>query len=407
MAAGDPSMGRTVLEFRSGLTRSAPADMACAMSSQAAPSRITVVIPTLTAGGAARLVAVLTRAWIERGATVEILVFDDSGKAPFFPLHPAAIYRTLDLASTSGGSRWRGLWNNLRRLRILRRVIGASRPDVVLSLIDQTNVMTVLALIGTGLKVAVWENTDPRSAHGNENFANWGRRLAHFVYPFAAAVVAQTDEAAAFLARRFGRKVVGIPNPVLPPPAGVAPLKLARPAVIGLGRLSPEKGYDLLLRVFARIAVRFPNWRLYIFGEGPERPKLEALIAALGLVGRAELAGVIADPTPALRAGDLFVLSSHIEGFSLALCEAMACGLPAVSTDCGGPRSVLRENYDGLLVPAGDEEALAAAMTRLMGDDALRAAFAMRAPEVLTRFSLDIVLAQWDALFARIRGAQR
>jgi len=377
--------------------------MPVAMSSPA-PQRITIVIPTLTAGGAARVVSNLTAAWAERHWVINILTFDSGDSV--FPIHPAVIRKPLNLVADSYGSRWRGLWNNLKRLRILRKEISSIRPDVVLSFIDQTNVMTVLALLGTGMKVAVWENTDPAGAENSRYTANWGRRIARFVYPFAGVIVAQTDEAAAFLRQAFGQKVVAVPNPVVPPPS-VEPMKLKRPAIIGLGRLVREKGFDLLLRAYAANTSRFPDWHLYIFGDGPERSRLIALLQELGLSGRVELPGALTEPTVALRSGDLFVVSSHIEGFSLVLAEAMACGLPAIATDAGGPRSIIRHEYDGLVVPPGDADILASAMARLMGDDALRATFAARAPDVLKRYSLQNALAGWDALFDRMRGDRR
>lgn len=361
--------------------------------------RITIVIPTLTAGGAARVVSNLTAAWAERHWPICILTFDHGDS--FFPIHASVTREPLDLVADSSGSLWRGLRNNLWRLRTLRKAIRANRPDIVLSFIDQTNVMTLLALLGTGTKVVVWENTDPNRARSSSHAANWGRRYARFIYPLANAIVAQTDDAAEFLGRTFGKKVFSVANPILPT-AAVEPMKLKRPAMIGLGRLSQEKGFDLLLHAFAAIASRYPDWHLYVFGDGPERSRLEALVRHLGLAGRVAFPGAISDPTTALRAGDLFVVSSHIEGFSLVLAEAMASGLPAVSTDAGGPRAIIRDQYDGLLVPPGDTGALASAMARLMGDDDLRATFAARAPEVLDRYSLVKALSCWDALFGRI-----
>lgn len=366
------------------------------------PRHITIVIPTLTAGGAARIVSNLTAAWAERRWPVQILTFDDGDSA--FPIHPSVTCTPLHLVAHSHGNVWRGLWNNLKRLRTLRKKISTTQPDLVLSFIDQTNVMTVLALLGTGMRVAVWENTDPAGAENSRYTANWGRRFARFVYPFANAIVAQTDEAAAFLRRSFGQKVVSVPNPILPPPA-IEAIQLRRPAIIGLGRLVQEKGFDLLLRAHALNAARYPNWHLYIFGEGPERSRLEMLVEELGLRGRVDLPGALSEPTTALRSGDLFVVSSHIEGFSLVLAEAMACGLPVIATDAGGPRSIIRNEYDGLLVPPGNVDILAAAMARLMGDDGLRMTFAARAPGILKRYSLQNALSCWDALFDRMCGA--
>jgi GalNAc-alpha-(1->4)-GalNAc-alpha-(1->3)-diNAcBac-PP-undecaprenol alpha-1,4-N-acetyl-D-galactosaminyltransferase len=402
MANADCTTRAPRINILGRLTARRAADMAVVMPAPAAPRRITIVIPMLAAGGAERLVAILSGAWAERGNAVQILTFDDGRAPPFYPIHRGVVRQPLNLIAHSGGSIWRGLANNWRRLRVLRRSIRATQPDVVISFIDQTNVITVLALLGTGIKTAVWENTDPLAARTNRQVTNWGRRMAPLVYRFASVIVAQTDAAAAFLARRFGDKALGIANPVIPPPV-VTPLVLQRPAIIGLGRLSPEKGFDLLLRAFAHIAARFPKWHLYVFGEGPERGRLEALRKDGELADRIHLPGAIAEPTAALRAGDLFVLPSYIEGFSLALCEAMACGLPAVATDCSsGPRSVMRDQYDGLLVPPGDDTALAGAMARLMEDGDLRATFAARAPEVMKRYTLESVLARWDIVFDRL-----
>jgi hypothetical protein len=187
------------------------------MASAPPPLHITVVIPTLAAGGAERVVAMLARAWTERGRTVEILTFDDGKTPPFYPLPPTVRHWSLDLIADSGGSLWRGLANNLHRLRTLRRAIRTSRPDVVISFIDQTNVVTLLALVGTSTKVVVWENTDPLAAQTSRHVMNWGRRAARFVYPLAAAVVAQTDDAATFLARSFGTRRSVFPIPCCRP----------------------------------------------------------------------------------------------------------------------------------------------------------------------------------------------
>jgi glycosyltransferase involved in cell wall biosynthesis len=161
--------------------------------------------------------------------------------------------------------------------------------------------------------------------------------------------------------------------------------------------LQPEKGHERLLQAFATLAPRHPTWTLTIYGEGPERPRLEAAIATLGLGERVFLPGATTEPFARLAEADLFVLSSTYEGFPNALCEAMAVGLPVVSFDCpSGPAELITHSVDGLLVPPGDVGGLAAALDRLMGAPTERAQLGARAREVRERLTLPAILAMWD-----------
>jgi GalNAc-alpha-(1->4)-GalNAc-alpha-(1->3)-diNAcBac-PP-undecaprenol alpha-1,4-N-acetyl-D-galactosaminyltransferase len=200
---------------------------------------------------------------------------------------------------------------------------------------------------------------------------------------------------------------------VIPNPVGTSeaqPLSDQHPAaepnqkrIVAMGRLIPVKGFDRLLSAFADLAQKHGEWQLVILGEGELRVDLEQQIASLGLNGRVQLGGFVSNPFAIFQDSAFFVLSSRSEGFPYALLEAMSFGLPAVAMDCAaGPREIIRDGIDGILVAQGDVKALAAAMDHLMSDPDARRRLAARAPEVLDRFGLDKVTAQWEALFARV-----
>jgi glycosyltransferase involved in cell wall biosynthesis len=364
--------------------------------------RLTIVIGSLALGGAQRILTILTNEWAARGWAITILTFDPAGLPPFFPLHPAIAVRPLGIAGDSGPSVWRAILNNIRRLAVLRRALRRSSPDLVLSFLYRTNIVAVLASRGLGVPIVIAERTNPESVVSSR----WWRVLRRWTYRLADAATAQTDAAADYLRAIGQSRVIVIPNPVLEPQAGVA-LAAQRPLIVAMGRLSEEKRFDMLIGAFAALAGRFPDWRLVIFGEGPERKRLAALIAEHGLSERIGLPGSIADAAAALRAADIFVLSSRFEGFPNALCEAMALGVACVATDCpSGPRAIVRSGTDGLLVPNEDQAALAEGMTQLMGDADLRARLGNRAKEIVQRLSLAQILDQWDALFRQAREVE-
>lgn len=361
------------------------------------PLRLTLVIHSLAGGGAERVTAMMANEWSRRGRDVTLITLD-AAEHDAYPLDERVERLGLDLMRESRNL-WAALRNNARRIIVLRRAIRASHPDRVVSFTDKANVLTLAACIGLGVDVVITERTDPRR---HEIGRVWGA-LRRLLYPQCAALVVQTEA----VRRHFepimrGRPVVVIPNAVHAPPkreGQAADTPATGRRLVGMGRLDPHKGFDLLLEAFARIADRHPEWRLTILGEGPDRNRLEEIIAAKQFAGRVELRGWVADPNAVLRRSDLFVLPSRYEGFPNALLEAMACGLPAISFDCdSGPREIIRDGVDGLLVPTGDVDALIDALERLMSDEILRDRFAARAADVVDRFSVELYFERWEGV---------
>lgn len=351
--------------------------------------QLTLVTWSLSVGGVQRVISRMTNHWAERGWRVTVLTFNN--EPSFFNLHPAVQHRPLGL--TMSRASVRGM---ATLLLILRRSIKESAPQALISFMDDINVMVLLATRGLRLPVIVSEHTSP--AH--RAIGRPWRVLRRLTYPWATHLVAQYPEALEYFASPVRRKGRVIPNPASAPPATLAaPRDSFGSTVVAMGRLSAEKGFDVLLQAFSDVAPEEPEWSLVIWGDGHLRGELERMRDELGLRGRAFLPGLTREPFEKMRQADLFVLSSRWDSFPAVLCEAMASGLPVVSTDCpGAPGRIVRAGVDGLLVPPGDPQALAAAIRRLMRDAPGRRRLASRAPEVVERFSLEKVMCAWNAV---------
>ena len=171
--------------------------------------------------------------------------------------------------------------------------------------------------------------------------------------------------------------------------------------VIAVGRLDYQKGFDRLLQAWALLPEDLrADWRLDIFGQGEWEPMLRQMTTDLGITGSARINRPTTQIFQEYAASAFLVMSSHYEGFPMVLIEAMACGAPGVCFDfkCG-PKDIIRNGENGLIVPEGDVPALARAMERLMRDDALRAQMSARAREVTDIYSEENVMKQWEKCF--------
>lgn len=345
--------------------------------------------------------SILANQFIEHGYQVTLITLSDRQTDHYY-IHPGINRISLNLRRNSNNL-FESLSNNIHRLREIRGAVLDSKPDCVVSFIEDTNIRTLLALLGTGIPVIVSERTDPR----HYPIGHLRQLLRRMLYPVASSVVVQTASVRAWAAGFLrAERIAVIPNPV-------APMETVNEAtedgsgidertVFAMGRMGPEKGFDLLLEAYARSNIAQLGWRLCILGDGKERAALQQQAVSLGVDHTVQMPGTVPEPRHWLRRGGYFVLSSRFEGFPNVLLEAMAEGLPAVAFNCeSGPGDIVRNDIDGLLVQAGDVAALAEAMRKLAEDSALRERYAQRADEVLQRFALNRIFAQWEELIDR------
>jgi glycosyltransferase involved in cell wall biosynthesis len=363
--------------------------------------RLSLIIASLGRGGAERTASILASAWAAQGNDVTLITLTQDD-VPAYSLHPAVRLRQLRVLHGPAKNLLHGAVRQLNCVRALRQTLIASSPEVIVSFMDVSNILTLLAVRGLPVPVVITEHTHPAF-----HYIGWHWQiLRRLLYHRAGALVCMTNAVLLWFQKRIKVNGYVIPNPVeVVPVRGAADVSAREDGktVIAMGRLSREKGFDLLLEAFSRIADRHSDWQLKIVGDGPLRSALEAQATRLNLGRRAQFTGTVTDPYLVLRSADLFVFSSRFEGFGNALCEAMACGLPVISFDCpSGPREIIRNGVDGLLVPPENVVELAAAMDGLMSDSQERTRLASRAPEIAERFGLKRVLVLWIELFEEV-----
>ncbi len=371
--------------------------------------RIAFVIPTLGPGGAERVASLLASDWVGRNHTLDLIVFEADTSEPFHALDRNIAVHRLDAARTAPGLFARASIN-VKRISRLRSLLRGLRPEIVVAFMTEANVVALVAAGGLPCRVVVSERNQP-DRPGLGTLHRLARRVS---YHRAAAIVMQTEALGAWARARFRTQVHVIPNPVVLDRAADGARQPARRRegdtwkIVSVGRLAPQKGFDLLIESFAPLAAKFPEWKLLIYGEGPQRGELTELIRKRQLEASVALPGLTRDVAGALSEAAFFVLPSRFEGFPNALLEALSLGLPVVATGCpGASADILAQGSYGRLVPPDDVPALREALETMMTKPELRHAYAAKAREALRDYDIAKVSARWLALFHALAAAPR
>ena len=354
-------------------------------------------------GGAERVISIMANHWAEKGWFVSIVTFDDGERPPYYPLHPRINHMMLNQKSKN-----ENIWLRIRDFLSInvetRKRLVEEKPDIIIAFTSSTGLKVLRALLGRKIPVIVSE----RNMYTKSTRSMTHKCYRNLLYLKAKTIVCQTQTKKATFPPLLQRKSVIIPNPVPGKSSQVVQPEVTLPAgkiVFAVGHLSHEKiyqkGLDLLIPVFGKVSEKNADWHLVILNDGPEKDMLVRIIERCNLQGRVHFPGPVKDIYSVFSHGEMFVLSSRYEGFPNALCEAMACGLPAVSFDCpSGPGDIVRHGIDGLLVPPEDQEGLSKALDYLMSDENLRRNMGEKAREITIRFNEKAVMNKWEELIA-------
>jgi glycosyltransferase involved in cell wall biosynthesis len=341
----------------------------------------------LGGGGAERVILNLTKGFVNRGFNVD-LVLANTGSPHLWQVPPEV--NIVDLKARKLSSSLPALVGYLRRVR----------PPALLSTLHYTNEIAIAAkhFARVDTRVVVREANQLSLDVGQSKA--WKKRaipwFVRYLYPLADGVVTVSRGVAEDLSRVCGlplEKIQVIYNPTITPDLGIKaeePLNHSwfepgqPPVILAVGKLQAQKDFPTLIRAFSRVRER-TSARLMILGWGPDRSQLEALVAELGLQEDVALPDHVANPYAYMKRAAVFVLSSAWEGLPNVLIEAMAVGIPVVSTDCkSGPSEILKEGEYGLLIPVGNPQAMAEAILTVLSGSSRAIA-----SDWLEQFSLD------------------
>lgn len=331
----------------------------------------------------------------DRGHEVVLITLDNGAKNRH-SLSDSVRRVPLDLMRESRSLVERAI-NSRRRIAMIRDSLLNQKPDVVLSFCDRTNIDVLTGLKQRSLPVVISERSDPTKQH----LGRWWEHRRKRVYCRADRVIALTQTAAEFLQPICRRDVDVIPSAIdAPPMQSDRTVAQANRRILAIGRLEHEKGFDRLLDAFSTVSQQHSQWSLRLLGEGSLRNKLQSQADALALDDRLTMPGWVCPVWQELSEATIFALPSRYEGFPSALLEAMAVGVPSIAVDCeSGPRAIIRNEFNGLLVP-NDRGELAAGLTRLIEETTMREQIGQTGRSVTECFGWDAMVDAYERVLS-------
>ncbi|RVO21878.1 glycosyltransferase [Sinorhizobium meliloti] len=371
-------------------------------------------------GGAERIYCELANILTEGGYRVTCLHFDTKDTPPFYPISPkvelinlygkvktkrqrrAMVVQRLPFVSSSAKNQ--ALWDQRNDffLTQLRDYFRFTKPALAISLMPPANTVTLLAAAGTLTKVVATNHNVPREDYDSPH--RWDpnpvdRKLRKEALDHAAAVHVLFPSFGEWFPPHLKERVVAIPNYISPEFAR-EPKAERDKVILAVGRLAEVKNYMQLVRSWAALANDFPDWKVVVYGTGPQLRELKDEIGKLGIGKSFVLGGHRSDLGPEYARAAIFCHPAHFEGFGLSPAEALYMSVPVVSyADCSGVNQFVKNGYNGLAVERSTSvDTLAIALRRLMEDQTFRESLGTNGPESMKEFTLDRYRANWIGL---------
>lgn len=373
-------------------------------------------------GGAERVAVELINELVARGFEVDLVSCEEDPSEPFYPLAPEV--RRFNLHGADGFGmrvlrgkflRKQGKKSNILKwisrhggyVFALRAYLRKNRPDVLLPFMPSSMTVAVLAATGTGIPVVASTHNEP--SQDFENPKRWDanpvdvflrKKLLRRFRTILVLLPAYRD----WYPKELHDRIEVIPNPVIPVDQALRESGKRKNRILAVGRLTTVKRFDALIEAWGRLHGEFPDWSVHIYGEGPEEERLCELRDRFDFQGSLVLEGTTTEIAAAYLSAKIFCHPAQFEGFPLAVCEALAHGLPVVGfEDCSGLNSLVADGCNGLLVQAGPDrvETLAGGLKRVLRDQELRDKLSQNASCSVEEFAPASVYDLWERVIRK------
>lgn len=348
--------------------------------------KILFYIGNLRKGGAERVVATLSNKLVEKNEVIIITTTDEKVE---YSLDKSI--KLFSLKNFDGNKN--PLVKNIIYLKRLKDYIKEIDPDIILGFLPEPSYRLLILKPFIKFPVIISDRNDPKIEYASLK----SRTIMKFLYKRADGFVFQTDEARDYFCKKIQDKSIVIANPVDDRFLKTKYVGYKSTEFINVGRLNEQKNQILLIESFKDVIKKYPNYKLLIYGEGSLKNELSMYIKDNKLNNNVKLCGNVDDIENILKDKKGFILSSKYEGMPNALMEAMAVGVPCISTDCpcGGPRELIKNNINGLLVKSNDKNELVSAMYKIIENDKMCKKIAMSAKKNMNNYSCDKIVSKW------------
>lgn len=352
--------------------------------------KILFIIHDINYSGAAKMLSFIANGLSEIG--YQVVVYTYAGNKPYYPLNSSIYYIPALKVRYS-------YVEKLLYFIDVQKMIKRINPDIVISFLPNSNMFSIIGTAFSKIPVIICERSDPYYEKGT--FLELKRSL----FKYADGAVFQTERAQRYYPKILQEKSVVIPNPVTIKKIDRIPLNKRNDEISFVGRFYiRQKRQDIMLKAFKKVAEIDKQIKLVFYGDGPDLPQIQQMAKDMNLSERVIFKGKVNDVVDSIKDSKMFVLTSDYEGIPNALIEAMAIGLPVISTDCspGGARLLIENKKNGLLIDTNDVDKIADAILFLINNPEVADSYGIEAQKIVNKFTARNVMQLWSEYIEQI-----